>query len=532
MSILNAPGVAGSEVTLKEKLGYGCGDLASNLVFQIIINFLMAYYTDTLLLDPARVAFVFAAVRLVDAVTDPMMGAIADRTKTKMGSFRPWILWLAVPFGVSYVLAFSGGGFTEPAKSYYAFATYFLLMLMYTAINIPYAALATAISPDPEDRMQLRSYQFAMAQTGNIIVGAATLPLVAVFGGGDDLKGFQIVIGIYSLLAIVLFIVCFFTTRERISSTGGAFNASTGADAEQSDDERQVSIWADLRSLFANDQWIFLSLVNFFLLIAVVMRGGATIYFANNILKEPGVASVYLTLGAISAVVGSVVASRFVGGFKPRDAVLSAIVGLAITALILGLGFIQFNGQPIIVQLTPFQILVGVIATGVGMLISHFVGRAFDRVKSFALIFGIQGLAHFAMYFSADSMPAVSLGLFTLIMFTNQVGVPIVWSMLSDCVDYGQYKTGIRNNGLVFSSALFSLKMGVMAAGYLGAMVLSRTGYNPEVEPNGVVLEGIMWNFTILPGIACLLVMFCGLRLKLTRAYVREIQAKIGVIDK
>jgi len=321
------------KLTIWQKLGYGTGDLASNLVFQIVINFLQAYYTDTLLLDPARIALIFGVVRLVDAITDPLMGGIADRTHTKWGQFRPWLLWLAVPFGAAYLLAFSVGGFDEPAKSWLVFGSYFLLLLVYTAINIPYGAMCTAITNDPTERMSLRSWQFVMTQIGNTIVAAATLPLVAVLGQGDDLKGFQLVVAIYSVLAVVLFLICFLSTRERISATGEII--SDDYDAEKAAHARRdVSILQDLKALFKNDQWVVLAIATFLILIAVVMRGSNTFYFGKYVLEDESMVTVYLTLGGISAIVGSVVAGRYSGGFVRGDFFITAAIAVLVFVMI------------------------------------------------------------------------------------------------------------------------------------------------------------------------------------------------------
>ena len=507
-------------ISFWEKIGYGCGDLASNLAFQVIINFLQAYYTDTLLLDPARVALIFGLVRLSDAITDPLMGGLADRTQTKWGQFRPWLLWLAIPFGVAYVLAFSIGGIEGEAKAWAAFATYFILMAAYTAINIPYGAMATAITPDPDERMSLRSWQFAMAQTGNIIVGAATMPLVGVLGAGDNVKGFQLVIAIYSSLAVALFFLCFLTTRERISASGQV--AEKGS-KQNNDTKRTVSVWQDIGSLFRNDQWIVLASINFFLLMAVVMRGANTFYFTKYVLVAEDMFSVYLTLAAIAAVLGSVVAGRFSGGFAKKDVYLSIGIGVSVLALITVLGL-----SNLIVKLPLVATVIAICAMIVGGAIAHELGRRFNRVNAFVGLFIAQAIAQFMVGFASDNLPLAALFMFVLSAFTGQVAVPVLWAMLSDCVDYGQHKTGIRNNGLVFSSVLFSLKLGVTAGGVIGGMILAWTGYAPDQEQSRLALSGILFAFAYAPGIAFLIVAAISLRLKLTEAYTRQIQTDIS----
>ena len=507
------------KISFLEKVGYGCGDLASNLVFQVIINFLQAYYTDTLLLDPARIALIFGIVRLSDAITDPLMGGVADRTHTRWGQYRPWVLWLAVPFGAAYLLAFSIGGIEEPGKSWAAFATYFLLLLVYTAINIPYGAMATAITPDPDERMSLRSWQFTMAQTGNIIVGAVTIPLVIRLGGGDDLLGFQLAIAIYAVIAVVLFVICFFSVRERVAANGLMIEEHKPS----APSARKVSVLQDLAALVRNDQWIILASIQFFLLVAVVMRGANTFYFTKYVLNAEEVFSIYLTLAAVAAVVGSVVAGRFSGGFAPRDVFVSVSV-CVLVLFIISLG----AGSGLMVVLPLRDTLVAIMAMMVGGVFAHLLGLFMDRTRAFSSLFVIQAAALFAIGLTTDMTPEIGLSLFVLSAFLGQVAVPVLWSMLSDCVDYGQQKTGVRNNGLVFSSAMFSLKLGVTVAGILGGLILARTGYVANQDQSSLAIQGILLAFTFIPAVCCLVVAALGLGLKLTESFVRSIQADLG----
>ena len=516
-------GESSGKISLAEKIGYGCGDLASNLVFQVIINFLQAYYTDTALLDPARIALIFGVVRLTDAVTDPIMGGLADRTQTRWGQYRPWLLWLAIPFGAAYVLAFSIGGYEEPLKSWFAFGTYFLLLVVYTAINIPYGAMATVLTPDPDERMSIRSWQFAMAQTSNIVVGAATLPLVALLGGGDDLKGFQLTVCVYAAIAVALFFVCFLSTRERIMANGLP-RGEGGAAMPQK--PRNVSILDDLKALFRNDQWVLLAVIQFFLLIAIVMRGANTFYFAQYILNSEQLFSAYLTLAGVSAVVASLIAGRFMGGFGWRDVILSVSAGALFLAIIYAL-----RGTGIVVVLPLKETIAAALATLAGGLLAHFLGRRLNRVQAFSAVYFVMALSLFAISLTGPDTRLVGLFVFILSAFLGQLGVPILWSMLSDCVDYGQKITGIRNNGLIFSSALFALKLGVTVGGVFGGLILSWTGYQPGVEQTELALNGILLAFSIIPGAACLLVALIGLRLKLTEGYVRDVQAELKLSE-
>lgn len=509
------------KLSIWRKLGYGTGDLASNLFFQVQIIFLQGYYTDTALLDPARVAIIFGVVRLVDAITDPLMGGLADRTHTRWGQFRPWLLWLAVPFGAAYFLAFSVGGYPEPAKFWMAFGTYFLMLLIYTAINIPYGALCTSLTPDPTERMSVRAWQFVMTQFGNLIVASTVLTLVAKFGQGDDLLGYKYTIGIYSALAVVLFLICFLSTRERVSATGELITEDYDA-AEAARQRRQVSILDDVKALFRNDQWALLALGTFLILIGVVMRSSNTFYFAKYWLGDVHLATPYLIFGGLSAIGGSMVGGHYAGGVSARNFAMTAALVAG------GFGLVYFLAS---FELADFPdrrwVIVGSLAMAAGAVLTHILGKSVDRVRVFTTIFFIQGVAHGSIAFIATRSITAAIFLFTFASFLTQVGVTTLWAMLSDSVDYGQHKTGVRNNGLIFSSFLFALKLGGSAAGVIGSLILSYTGFVANEAQSDVALQGILWCFAIIPGVCYILVGLAGLKIRLTVDYVVELQAEV-----
>jgi GPH family glycoside/pentoside/hexuronide:cation symporter len=509
------------KLSIWRKLGYGSGDLASNLFFQVQIIFLQNYYTDTAGINPVDIAIIFGVVRLVDAITDPLMGGIADRTHTRWGQYRPWLLWLAVPFGAAYFLAFSIGGYPEPAKFWMAFGTYFVMLLVYTAINIPYGALCTSLTPDPKERMSVRAWQFVMTQFGNLIVASTVLKLVEVLGRGDDLAGYQYTIGIYSALAVVLFLICFFSTREVISSTGEVITEGfDGAKAAHA--RRQVPIWQDLKALFRNDQWALLALGTFLILVGIVLRSSNTIYFAEHWLNDRSASTPFLMFGGLSAIAGSMIGGHYTGGVAARNFGITAFLtflGFLLIYVLASLGLSEFMPLDIAV--------IGIIAMAAGAWLTHLLGKSVDRVRVFTTIFFVQGIAHGSIVLVMGMSPLAAIFLFTFASFLTQVGVTTLWSMLSDSTDYGQHKTGVRNNGLIFSSFLFALKLGGSAAGVIGSLILSYTGYVAGAAQTEFALQGILWCFVILPAICYILVGIAGLKLKLTVEFVEKLQAEV-----
>ena len=282
------------KLPILEKFGYGLGDTASNIVFQVVINFMMYFYTDVFGIGAAAVGTLMLVVRMFDAVTDPLMGGIADRTQTRWGRYRPYLLWIAFPYGILAVLTFTTPDFSESGKLLYAYITYALLMTAYTAINIPYSALGGVITADPQERASVQSWRFMLAMVGGAIVAAATLPMVDFFGGEDKQKGFQIAMMVLSTFAILCFIACFALTKEREDPTEKA---------------EQQSIFKDFVFLMKNDQWRLIALITFVLLVSVAMRGATTPYFVSYYLNSESMISVFMTAGMLAGVAGAMFAN-------------------------------------------------------------------------------------------------------------------------------------------------------------------------------------------------------------------------------
>ena len=191
---------------LKKKSGYGLGDTACNIVFQIVINFLLIFYTDVFGISAAAAGTLLLVVRLFDGFTDPIMGGIADRTTSKFGKYRPYLLWMAIPFAVTGVLVFITPDFNETGKLIYAYITYTLIMTVYTAINIPYSALGGVMAGDSSERTSIQSYRFSLAMLGGALTVYLLPKLVNYFGNGSEASGYPIAMGVMGLI-----VICFLT---------------------------------------------------------------------------------------------------------------------------------------------------------------------------------------------------------------------------------------------------------------------------------------------------------------------------------
>jgi GPH family glycoside/pentoside/hexuronide:cation symporter len=275
-------------LTIREKIAYGLGDTASNIIFQTVMMFLLIFYTDVVGISPALVGTLFLVVRLFDAITDPLMGALADRTQTRWGQFRPYLLWLALPFGIISMMAFTTPDLSYNGKVVYVFITYTLLMMAYTAINIPYSALGGVLTADPSERVSVQSYRFVLGMMGGLIVASGTLPLVEWLGQGDKAKGYQLTMAAMSLLGVVMFLLCFAGTKERVSPPV----------------EQKSSFLDDLKSLWQNDQWRILCLAGLFLLTGQVLRATLAIYYVKYVLGLEEQITLFITLGMIGSILG------------------------------------------------------------------------------------------------------------------------------------------------------------------------------------------------------------------------------------
>jgi Na+/melibiose symporter-like transporter len=203
-------------LSVKEKLGYSLGDMAANFVFQFMIALQLDFYTHTFGLTPAQAAYMCLTIGLGVAVLNPIMGIIADRTTSRWGKFRPWILWTAVPFGVIGVLTFTTPHMSMASKLIYAWVTYTLLRVVYIVNNVPYASLTAVMTEDPDERTSISSYRQFAANSAGFIMQSLAIPMVAFFGHGNDARGYQLTMGLLSVVSVVFFIITFLTTKERI----------------------------------------------------------------------------------------------------------------------------------------------------------------------------------------------------------------------------------------------------------------------------------------------------------------------------
>jgi len=441
-----------SDTKLKpiEKIGYGLGDFGSNVVFQTILILLPAFYTDVFGLAPAAMGTMFLAVRLLDTVTDPIMGMVADNTNTKWGKFRPYLLWFAIPFSVIFVFTFITPDFSENGKLAYAYLTYAALMILYTVVNIPYCALGGVITSDSQERVSANSYRFFIATSAGVLISYFAPDLIEYFGNGNEQDGYPYAMSVFGVLAILAFFGCFALTKERVKQV-----AST-----------KGSLSVDFKTLLKNDQWLVVALLFLVLLVPIVLRGASQVYYVKWFIGDAELIAAFLTTGTFCQMIGAGFASSLT--------------------------------------------------------------KKLGKVPAYILVQSIIVVGSIALYFVSNSNLYAIFILFGVVNFFVQMGAPILFTMAADTVEYGELKTGRRVTGLVFSGALFALKLGVAVGGWLIGLILAYYGYDGKAEAQSPeAIQGIVLSLTLFPAIGHFLLIPIVSFYKLNKKRCDEIRAEL-----
>ena len=425
------------KLSIKEKIGYSLGDTASNLFFQTFILFLLYFYTDVFGITAKTAVTMFLVARIWDAINDPIMGMIADRTNTKWGKFRPFLIWGVIPFGVLGVLAFTTPDISINGKIIYAYVTYILLTMSYTMINVPYSALMAVITPDSDERTVISSFRFVAAFVGQFIVQFAILKLVSVFGDGNEAKGWQLAMVVLSALAVILYLITFSSTRERVLPIK----------------EQKTPFKQDLIDLFTNKPWVLIAFATIFQLMYNVLRNGNIMYYFK-----------YFVLDQQMIFFGKTW---------------------------------QFTYQ----DLTTVFMLSGTAMTILGAILTIKFSRRFDKPKSYAGSLGITAIVTALYYFLGPTDIIMMFALNLIISFAIGIVSVLQWAIYTDTTYYSEWKTGRRASGLLMSASLFALKLGIALGSALLAFILARYGFEANVQQTAETLTGIRLVMSVYPAI-------------------------------
>lgn len=440
------------KLSVKEKIGYSLGDTASHFVWDMVGFWLLFFYTDVYGISAAAAGTIMMIARFWDMAIDPIIGVVSDRTNTRWGKFRPYILFGAIPYAVLAILTFTTPDFGEVGKIIYAGATYVLLMTAYAFINLPYSALGAVMSADTYERAGLNTYRFIAGFIGQFVVTGLALTLANYFGGGDKAQGFQYTVFLFAGLSLVFFFITFKTTKERV----------------QPPKEQKNSVKADFGNLFKNRAWVILAIVGIVSFIMFAMQNAAIAYYFKYYLGREDNVQLFNVLGTVALIVALPLSKPLAKRFGNKNVFIGS-------SLISGLFFMLIY-LPGVTDLTTIYI--------------------FNIIAKMAYA------------------PAV----------------PLLWTMIADAADYGEWKSGRRATGLYFSAAVFAQKAGWGIGAAIAGWILSISNFMPNVEQTSEAITGIKLLVSVIPGIlymSCAIFMiFYNIDKKTTDLMKKELDAK------
>jgi glycoside/pentoside/hexuronide:cation symporter, GPH family len=419
-----------TKLSIKEKVGYSLGDTASHFVWDMVGFWLLFFYTDVYGISAAAAGTIMLVARFWDMAIDPVIGVVSDRTNTRWGKFRPYVLFGAIPYAILAILTFTTPDFGETGKIIYAGATYVLLMTAYAFINLPYSALGAVMTDDTYERAGLNTYRFIAGFTGQFIVTGLALTLAEFFGGGDKAQGFQYTVFLFSILSLVFFFITFKTTKERVHPLK----------------EQVSSLKEDIGNLFRNKAWIILALVGIISFIMFAMQNAAIAYYFKYYLGRENNVQLFNVIGTVALIVALPLSKPLAKRFGNKNVFIGS-------SLISGLFFML------------------IYIAGVNDLTTIYV---FNIIAKMAYA------------------PAV----------------PLLWTMIADSADYGEWTTGRRATGLYFSAAVFAQKAGWGIGAAIAGWILAASSFVPNVVQNDTAITGIKLLVSVIPGI---LYMSCAL---------------------
>ncbi|MBN2685754.1 MAG: MFS transporter [Pontiellaceae bacterium] len=420
-----------NKISIGEKIGYGLGDTASNLFFQITIYWMTAFYLKTFGIKTDDLTVMFLITKIWDAINDPIMGAVADKTRSKWGTYRPYLLWTAIPFGIIFLFTFTtpaalGLEFSYGAKLAYAYVTYTLMMTIYTIINVPYAALMGVISPSASERTVISSFRFVLVFIAQFIVQFALMFMVAKFGDGTEtsIYGWQRAIMVLAVLAVVLFLITFLTTKER----------STVAAHERH------SFLTNIKDISGNLPWLMIGGATVFQLMFVCLRGGDITLFFDEFVKT------------------------------------QTVFGKDITSTVLKTNYL----------------LWGTFFTIAGAVMTKWFTRILGKSGAYCFFMLVVALSCVPVFFlKPDQLVLIFVLQFATSFALGPVSV-LQWAIYTDTADYQEWKNNRRSTAFIMAASLFALKMGVAFGSSGLTKILSMFHFaQPTPEQQALIDQGI-----------------------------------------
>jgi Na+/melibiose symporter-like transporter len=445
------------KLSVVEKVGYSLGDLAANLVFQTLVTYLAYFYTDIYHLSTKDASAVILIVGLIAAFGfNPIIGALADRTSSRWGKFRPWILFTAIPLGVIALLAFTTPHFSYKGKLIYAAVTYTLLLLFYAANNLPYSALSGVITGNMKERNSLSSYRFVAVMFAQFFVQVFMLQIIETAGNHNKAIGIEKVMTWLAVIGTVMLLITFLTTKERIIPKP----------------EQKSTLKEDLSDLVKNKPWIIMLTLTTLVFITLAMKGGSYVYYFKN----------YVDKESLTAFVNPITSffSRHGMNFFGEDPVSA--------------GFGLFNAG-------------GIIFMIVGIGLSKPLADKYGKRNVFGIWLFISTLFILAFYFfPSKAVPIIFISQI-LHGFSYGVTIPLLWAMIADVADYSEWKNNRRATAIIFSAMMVGLKAGLTIGASLLTWILGLYHYVPnnDAAQTATAINGTKMLVSVYPAIPFLI---------------------------
>jgi len=483
------------KISISEKIGYSLGDCSANLVFQMMMIYQTKFYTDVFGLEGAIAGSVMLIARIVDAFVDPTVGILSDKTQTRWGKYRPWILWTALPFMVFYVLAFYNPGIEDKSLvAVYATISYTLLMTLYSFNNTPYASLGGVMTSDIKERNSITSIRFVAATIAQFIVQGLTLPLVGKFAGanGDKGHGWLCTISLFAAIGFIFFIITFFSARERITPP-----------ASQKTDTRK-----DIRDVFHSIPWRAMFILTLFLFTTLAMWGSAMNYYFENYVDANALYTFLDKLGLVAVEANASFSYNILNAF-------GLIVNSPEKAYEVGFGV--FNMVGTLVQ------FFGVI------LLSSFLANRYGKKRVFIFCLTLTAIFTALFYFPNETDIETMFVLNFLKSLAYAPTVPLLWAMIADVADHSEYVNYRRATGFVFAGVVFALKAGLGIGGAILGFLLSGFGYvsGAGTAQTESAIHGIILSSSLIPAATFFIGVIALYFYPITKAYNEEMQAEL-----
>ena len=487
--------ILSQKVSMAEKVGYGLGDCSANLVFQMMMIYQTKFYTDVFGLEGAIAGTVMLVARIVDAFVDPTVGILSDRTQTRWGKYRPWVLWTALPFMVFYVLAFYNPGIEEKGLvALYATISYTLLMTMYSFNNTPYSSLGGVMSSDIKERTSITSVRFVFSTIAQFVVQGLTLPLVSKFSdGGDKAHGWLCTISLFAAVGFIFLLIVFFSARERITPP-----------ASQKNDTRQ-----DIKDVLSSVPWRSMFILTLFVFITLAMWGSAMNYYFENYVDKAALFAFLDNIGLVAAEPGNSVGYHVLNAF-----------GLIVTSpdKAYEVGFGVFN-------------MVGALVQFFGVIfLSEFLANKYGKKRTFIVCLSLTAVFTAMFYFPAKD----NVGMMFVLNFLKSLAyaptVPLLWAMIADVADHSEYIHYRRATGFIFSGVVFALKAGLGIGGAVLGFLLSGFGYasGSGVVQNDTAVQGIILSSSLIPAAFFLVGVVALFFYPISKEYNEKMQAELS----